>query len=51
MASRSSVEGEALDPMKALYPSVGECQGQEAEVGGLGSKGRGEGIEEGGFQR
>jgi hypothetical protein len=27
--------GEALDPVKVLCPSVGECQGQEAGVGGL----------------
>jgi hypothetical protein len=27
--------GEALGPVKALNPSVGECQGQEAGVGGL----------------
>jgi hypothetical protein len=27
--------GEALGPVKALCPSVGECQGQEAGVGGL----------------
>jgi hypothetical protein len=31
--------------MKVLYPSIGECQGQE--VGGLVSRGRREGI--GGF--
>ena len=30
--------------MKALCPSVGECQGQEEGVGGLVSRGRGEGI-------
>jgi hypothetical protein len=36
--------GEALGPVKALCPSIVECQGQEAEVGGLGSRGRGEGI-------
>ena len=24
--------------MKVLYPSIGECQGQEAGVGGLGSR-------------
>ena len=29
---------------KALCPSVGECQGQEAGVGGLGSRGKGKGI-------
>jgi hypothetical protein len=34
---------EALSPMKALCPNVGECQDQEAEVGGLISRGRGEG--------
>jgi hypothetical protein len=33
--------GEALGPVKALCPSVGECQGQEAGVGGLVSRGRG----------
>ena len=33
--------GEALGPEKALCPSVGECQGQEAGVGGLGSRGGG----------
>ena len=36
--------GEALCPMKALCPSVGECQDQEAGVGGLVSRGSGEGI-------
>jgi len=36
--------GEALGPMKTQCPSVGECQGQEAGVGGLVSMGRGEGI-------
>ena len=36
--------GEALYPMKALCPRVGECQGQEVEVGGLVSRERGEGI-------
>ena len=36
--------GEALGPVKALCPSVGECQGQEAGVGGLGSRGKGKGI-------
>jgi hypothetical protein len=35
--------GEALGPVKVLCPSVGECQGQEAGVGGLGSRGRGGG--------
>jgi hypothetical protein len=32
--------GEALGPVKVLCPSVGECQGQEVGVGGLGSRGR-----------
>jgi hypothetical protein len=40
----TSMGGEALGPVKALYPSVEECQGQEVGVGGLVSKGRGEGI-------
>jgi hypothetical protein len=26
--------GEALGPVKALCPSIGECQGQEVGVGG-----------------
>jgi hypothetical protein len=30
---------------KILCPSIGECQGQEVGVGGLGSRGRGDGIE------
>jgi hypothetical protein len=34
--------GETLGPVKALCPNVGECQGQEAEVGGLVSKGKGD---------
>jgi hypothetical protein len=41
--------GEALFPVKVLCPSIGECQGQEAGVGGLVSRGRGEGIV--GFRR
>ena len=41
--------GEALGPVKALCPSIGECQCHEVGVGGLVSRGRGEGI--GGFQR
>jgi hypothetical protein len=36
--------GEALGPMKSLNPSVGGCQGQEARVGRLVSRGRVEGI-------
>jgi hypothetical protein len=41
--------GEALGPVKALYPSIGECQGQEVGVGGLVSWSRGQGV--GGLQR
>ena len=41
--------GEVLGPLKALCPSVGESQDQEAGVGGLVSRGRGERI--GGFRR
>jgi hypothetical protein len=33
--------GEALGPVKVLCPSTGECQGQEASVGGLVSRGKG----------
>ena len=40
---------DALGPVKVLFPSIGECQGQEVGVGGLVSRGREEGI--GGFQR
>jgi hypothetical protein len=36
--------GEVLGPVKALWPSIGECQGQEAVVCGLGSRGRGKQI-------
>jgi hypothetical protein len=36
--------GEALGPVKFLCPSIGECQGQEAGVDGMGSRERGEGI-------
>jgi hypothetical protein len=35
---------EALGPVKVLCPSIGECQGQEVGVGGLESRGMGEGI-------
>jgi hypothetical protein len=39
------VGGEALDLVKIICPSIGECQDQEAGVGGLGSRvGQGEGI-------
>jgi hypothetical protein len=34
------VGGEALGPVKALCPSVGECQAQEVGVGQLVSRGR-----------
>jgi hypothetical protein len=37
------MEEEALGPMKALCPSVGECQSQEAGVGWVGEQGKGEG--------
>ena len=43
------MEGEARGPVKVLCPSIGECQGQEAGVGGLVSRGREERI--GSFQR
>jgi hypothetical protein len=33
--------GEALGPMKVLWPSIGECLGQKAGVGGFGSGGGG----------
>jgi hypothetical protein len=33
--------GEALGPVKAVCPSIGECQGREAGVGGLVSKRQG----------
>ena len=36
--------GEVLGPVKALCPSVGECQGQEAKIGKLVSRVRGYGI-------
>jgi hypothetical protein len=37
--------GEALGHLKILCPSTVECQGQEAGVGGLGSRARGEGLD------
>jgi hypothetical protein len=43
------VGGEALGPVKVLCPSIGEYQGQEEGVGGLGSRGRRERL--GDFQR
>ena len=41
--------GEALGPVKAVCPSIGECQAQESGVGGLRRRGSGEAI--GDFQR
>jgi hypothetical protein len=38
------VGGEALGPLKVICPSIGECQGQEVEVGRLVSRGRSERI-------
>jgi hypothetical protein len=32
---------EALGLAKIIFPSTGDCQGQEAGVGGLGSRARG----------
>jgi hypothetical protein len=43
------VRGEALGLVKALYPSIGECQDREVGVGGLVSRGRRDGM--GSFQR
>jgi hypothetical protein len=40
--------GEVLGPVKAECPSVGECQDQQVGVGGLLSRGMGEGIWGGG---
>jgi hypothetical protein len=41
--------GEGLSSVKVLCPSIGDFQGQEEGVGGLGSRRRGKGI--GGFWR
>jgi hypothetical protein len=38
------MRGEALDPVKVLCPNIGECLGQEAGVGGLRNRGRGDRI-------
>ena len=38
---QSSMGGEALVPVKALCPSIGEYQDQEAGMGGLVSRGAG----------
>jgi hypothetical protein len=40
---------DVVGPMKVLYPSIEECQGQEEGVGGLVSRGRGEGRGDRGF--
>jgi hypothetical protein len=41
-SSWPSMGGEALGLAKIIYPNTEECQGQEVEVGGLGSRvGRG----------
>jgi hypothetical protein len=37
--------GEAIGPVKAQFPNVGECQGQEVGVSRVVSRGRGEGVE------
>jgi hypothetical protein len=39
----SPKEVKALCLTKILCPNIGECQGQEAGVGGLGSRGKGTG--------
>jgi hypothetical protein len=41
--------GEALGLAEILSPNIWECQGQEMEIGMLGSRGHGEGISD--FQR
>ena len=43
------MRGEVLGLVKALCPSVADCQDREVGVGGLVSRGRGDGIGE--FQR
>jgi hypothetical protein len=42
--SQSTMGGEALGPVKVLYPSIGKCQDQERIVSGLVSRARAEGI-------
>jgi hypothetical protein len=42
---QSSMGREALDPVKALFPSVGECQDQTWEWVGWGAWGGGRGKE------
>jgi hypothetical protein len=43
--------GEARDPVKILCLSIRECQGEEVGGGGLVSRGKGEAIGIGDFQR
>ena len=49
VAEDGLVGSERRGPVKAQCFSVGECQDREAGVGGLMSRGRGDGI--GGFRR
>jgi hypothetical protein len=42
--SWSSMGGETLGPVKVLCPSIGNCQGWEVGMGGLVSRGRGDGM-------
>jgi hypothetical protein len=44
------MRGEALGPVKARCPSVGECQSREAVVGGWMSRGVGWGWRQGVFR-
>ena len=44
MAQSVINEGEALGLVKVLCTSIGDCQSQEAGMGGLVSRGRREGI-------
>ena len=48
-SSRKCSGEEAIGPVKARCPNVGECQDREVGVGGLVS--RGSGVEIWGFQR
>jgi hypothetical protein len=41
------VVGEALDPVKVICPSIGECKGQEWEWVGWGAGGGDRGLLEG----
>ena len=47
------MEGEALGPVKALCPRIGECQGQEGEgwVGEPGERGEDRGFSEGKLEK